>query len=347
MSNKQRSGSARAVARAALAAAIALSFSQGSQADFVQVINVYADPFTHVGAVSVASDGRCSLIEAIKTANNTSIPGNTDCGSPSGLDHVIELPIGSVFVLDEIDNTDSGPVGLPAITSNISIKVSNHGAATIRRLDTAGTPAFRLFYVLPHKKLTIDHVTLSGGRAPNTGSDAGSGGAIFCAGTLELTNSTISDNHAHSNGGAISSFSCPMTLTNVVIENNSAQSGGGLSVDLYAKLTNSIVTLNQADIDGGGISNGQGTVTLTNSTISGNSAGNKGGGVHQFIGKTTLLNSTVFGNSAGNYGGGLHMSTISGIAPYARANIINSTISGNSAFGGGGIQNDGGTLRSL
>jgi Right handed beta helix region len=154
------------------------------------------------------------------------------------------------------------------------------------------------------------------------------GGGIRNAGTLTLTNSTVSGNI----GGGIYGIFGTLTVSNSTVSGNTAPYGGGIFNDGTLTLTNSTVSGNTADL-GGGIDNEYGTATLTNSTVSGNSAvTGDGGGIYN--GATlTLTNSTVSGNTAGDYGGG--------IANGATLTLTNSTVSGNTANrGGGGILNN-------
>ena len=93
-----------------------------------------------------------------------------------------------------------GPVGLPPITTPITLLGSN---TTITRNATA---AFRLFYVTTTGSLTIENVTLSNGLAQGGngghaqydggGGGGGMGGAIFNRGALTLTNVTLTGNKA-------------------------------------------------------------------------------------------------------------------------------------------------------
>ena len=121
------------------------------------------------------------------------------------------------------------------------------------------------------------------GLTATRGNSGTEGGGIYNAGTLTLTNSTVSGNTAggveRGNGGGILNFFGSGTLT----------------------LKNSTVSGNTASFSGGGITNGRDLV-LIDSTVSGNAAPS-GAGISSF-GPLTLMNSTVSGNSAGGFGGG-------------------------------------------
>lgn len=116
--------------------------------------------------------------------------------------------------------------------------------------------------------LTVISSTVSGNSA-----GSGNGGAIFNATgqILNITHSTLSGNSAL-NGGGISNAGT-LTLTNSTLtDNNAFISGGGLSNSgtPLATLSNTTVTSNSVNIgNGAGIING-GTLSLVNSIIAGN-----------------------------------------------------------------------------
>jgi len=170
--------------------------------------------------------------------------------------------------------------------------------------------------------LTLTNSTVSG----NT---AYVGGGIWTTGTLTLTNSTVSGNTATANGGGIYTSTGTLTLTNSAVSGNSASGGGGISNHAILTLTNSTVSGNTAEGgNGGGIGN-TGLLTLTNSTVSDNAAAGDGGGVYNGgLHPLTLTNSTVSGNAA-DVGGGIWNA--------ATLTLTNSTVSGNTADRGSGL----------
>ena len=137
--------------------------------------------------------------------------------------------------------------------------------------------------------LTLSNVSISGNSA-----DLGGGIENF-SGTLTLSNVTISNNTAGV-GGGIENFSGTLTLSNVSISGNSADLGGGIENEDTATLSNVTISGNSADL-GGGIEN-EDTATLSNVTISNNTAG-VGGGIENFSGTLTLSNVTISNNTAG------------------------------------------------
>ena len=141
-----------------------------------------------------------------------------------------------------------------------------------------GNGMARPLNILGLANAAIEGLTIKNGVSGQEGRE--SGGGIYNAGTLRLTNSTVSGNSAF-NGGGISNFDTG-TLT----------------------LTNSTVSGNSATDAAGGIYN-RGTINVSNSTISGNSATVAYSGIYN-EGTATLKN-TIVANSpspGGNCGGG-------------------------------------------
>ncbi len=185
-----------------------------------------------------------------------------------------------------------------------------------------------------------------------TGNYAAAGGAIANSanGTVAVTHSTLTDNHALGfNGGAIASYGNALSVTDCTISGNSG-GGGGIGI---GSGTVTIASSTLRDNAGGGILNGgtltvigsivshnsggginnQGTLIVTDSTLSDNTAG-AGAGITNVGGTVTIARSILSGNSAGGDGGGIFYIGIRG----SSLSITDSTFSGNSAgFGGGGI----------
>ena len=91
---------------------------------------------------NIIADGQCSLIEAIVNANNDAAT-HADCAAGSGADTIV-LPANANVTLSAVYGTPMaiGPIGLPLITSRITIEGNG---ATIARQGNA--PAFGLMAV--------------------------------------------------------------------------------------------------------------------------------------------------------------------------------------------------------
>ncbi|MCL1468668.1 DUF4347 domain-containing protein, partial [Argonema galeatum] len=237
---------------------------------------------------------------------------------------------------------DWGNSGLPVITSDIII---NGNSATIARDNSAST-TFRLFTIGGSSgNLTLNDITLENGNV--TGSSGGSApdaGAISnISGTVNINNSTLRNNAAGDDGGAIANFGT-MNIQNSTISNNTAQGDGG-SVDGGGAIENdgATATLNLTNTtisgnvhNGSGIGNSQGgairnrnsaTLSIVNSTIFNNTAKSGiGGGIFVESGAVTIKNSIVIGNTATSN------SDVSGTFTSNNTNIIGDT-TGSSGFG--------------
>ncbi|MBX0330345.1 right-handed parallel beta-helix repeat-containing protein [Oscillochloris sp. ZM17-4] len=180
-----------------------------------------------VGCVGTAGDV-AGLISAISGAN-----------AAAGAD-TIALAAGCTYTLGAAHNSDGGPNGLPVIVDTLTIRGNG---ATIARSATA--PAFRI--LKNSGDLTLEGVTLAGGLSSD--SNGGLGGAIYNAGGLTLSASTLSNNQAIGGDGA---------------SRTSASSGGGGG--------------GGAGLGGAIYSAAGSSVTIINSTISGNQAVGGNGG---------------------------------------------------------------------
>ncbi len=255
--------------------------------------NPLLDPAAIFTVTNLNDAGAGSLRKAIADANAAA--GDDAVAFDPGLTGTITLTTGEL-----------------SITSNISIAKAGTGAITI-----SGNGASRVFNIATGAALTVDNLSIVNGKAD------GSGGGILNAGTLNLSNSTVSDNSAvysgaasgNADGGGISN-SGTLNINTSTIKNNSASifnlgtaSGGGIANTGTTTITNSTISANNAvgkpDARGGGISN-NGTLTLSNSTVGNNSASSsaasstaQGGGIYNgAAGAATVRNSTIGFNSA-------------------------------------------------
>ena len=214
---------------------------------------------------STANDGTCSLREAIANANNNNQTSSPDC------------PPGSATIQDSIvfANGISGPITLnstlPGITDPKGLTIDG-GNAPIT-LIASGDPLVggTIFFVTTNGKLSLRNLTLTSG---NAGGSGGGGGGVDNEGTLEVNNSTFSNNQA-TLGGAIFNGGT-LTVNNSTFSGNSANTAGG-AIDNVGKLTvtNTTLTGNGTTGHGAGISN-QGVLadaTLQNTIVAKNTPG--------------------------------------------------------------------------
>jgi len=260
---------------------------------------------------TTANDGLCTLREAITNANHNDQSGSTDCAAGAGADtitfdipgagpHVIQLTTALPALAESVDILN---------TSGESITVNGEGAAD----------PYHIFFINSGQTVNISGLTITNGSS-----------GIQNAGTLTLTNSTVSSNTTPDRGGGIQNTGT-LTLTNSTVSGNTATNGGGGIFSLNGTLTltdstvsgNSVISTSNS---GGGISAQGGTMTLTNCTVSGNSATNGGGGIRTTGGTVTLTGVTVTDNhsdsdnSGAGTGGGIIM--LSGTLLRLRSTIV-------------------------
>jgi hypothetical protein len=184
-----------------------------------------------------------------------------------------------------------------AITSGVTIQGPGANVLTI---DAGGQS--RVFSVGGG---SADKVTISG--LTITGGSAATGGGIWNADTLTLSDVVVTNN----TGGGIENDQGNLYLIDSTVSNNTgANTGGGIDMSAGGALTavNSTIADNTATYGGGifskaflaifGGQNVPATVTLTNVTVAGNSA-SLGAGVFNGDLSTLTLGNTIIGEDSG------------------------------------------------
>lgn len=272
--------------------------------------------------------GVCTLRSAIAAANTDAAVGG--CVAGSGGDTiefapgVIEVVLtgGQLVVNDEL---------VLRGTQRVTLR-RDEAAAPARVIDVTGTDT----------RLTLDHITVRGGRTVAESTD-GRGAGIRSAGHVELIDSTITDNRT---------------------EGDSAR-GGGIYADGSVTLLRSEVSENRTEGDsaqGAGIR--ADAVTMTQSTLRANVAsGRTVAGAGLFARDFLAIDSTIADNAATGTGdvdgGGVYTTATlrverslvtgnsvnpavfdavgGGLACICAMEVFDSTVSGNTAAIGGGI----------
>lgn len=191
-----------------------------------------------------------------------------------------------------------------------------------RTIDARGID--RIFDVAEGGRLLLRGVGLTGGRAP----EGENGGAVRSAGVLQVVGGSITASIASgelASGGAISNEGGELAVSRTVVRGNSATRAGG------------------------GIEAVGGTTELTGVTLRGNETGavpGNGGGLHLTgEGTVTVVGGVVRDNVASAEGGGLWNSA-DGTMTVRGTRILQNEARGAAADqGGGGLYNDGGSLR--
>ena len=284
---------------------------------------------------------RCSLREAVQSANADSNSQAQGCVAGSGPD-TIKVPDGR-YILRRTP-TPPTPVAEDAnlygdldVASPLTIVHTGLRPATVdgNRID-------RVFDVFS-AGVVLQGLQIQGGDV--TGEVVNNGGGILNHGQVRLENDTVANNAATFGGGLSNAGGTTSTaLKNVTIANNAAaEDGGGLSVETggNVSLKNVTVSGNTADSDhsgggdGGGVfastSGGGGILQLTDSLIAGNH--DNGGEAHDCAKLGGSINSLGH-NMVGNTNG---CSWVSGPGDVLNrsAQVVN------------GLQNNGGTTATV
>jgi nitrous oxidase accessory protein NosD len=142
---------------------------------------------------------------------------------------------------------------------------------------------------------TLERLRITGGGGVNAG------GGIFIeqAGSLTLTDCTVSGNSALADGGGIAKQNGALTLNNSAVTGNEARDRGAgiFHSDGATNLNDSVVSGNEAGERGGGIFFVKGAMTLNDSSVEDNRAEIEGGGIFREGGAMSLFDSTVTGNN--------------------------------------------------
>jgi CSLREA domain-containing protein len=223
---------------------------------------------------------RCSLREAITSANTDSNAGAEGCQAGDGADRIV-VPAGRFGLNREAPTVpataeDLNVYGDLDILQPVTIV---HGGSRAAILDSQ-VGGERVLHIGNAEGVSITGLTITGG---NAGGEGGIGGGILNAGGLTLRNSLIQSNSATYGGGLSTIGTSTATLINTTLsDNNASEDGGGLSAETDGTVNLRSVTVsdNRADADfngggdGGGIfsstSGGGGVITLKNSLIGGN-----------------------------------------------------------------------------
>ena len=241
-----------------------------------------------IGPASAAAGGthvRCNDINALK---NAITQANTSGGR-------ITLASHCTYTLTAPDNTDDG---LPEITGNVTITGRD---TTIRRAPNA-TQDFRILHVVTGGTLTLNSLTISGGRL--TGALT-SGGGIWNNGTLNLNRTNIKGNLA-AMGGGLTNTGGRLNLNRSTVERNTAATfGGGVLNDGTLTMKGGSLLRNRAVSSlGGGLENRVGTASLESASVRGNTA-IEGGGIRNANGSTLRLTSTTVRDNIAVSGAGI------------------------------------------
>ncbi|MBE7516768.1 MAG: carboxypeptidase regulatory-like domain-containing protein [Chloracidobacterium sp.] len=289
-----------------------------------------------------------------------------------------KVTLTNVVVTENDDTISGGGIAILSVGAGTSLTlnnctVSNNTAGSANAANSIGAG---IFNYSSNSTVNITDSLITGNTVSNTSSSviAMGGGVASAGGTVNISNSIISNNLATSSGfhafsGGVHITGGTATITGSTIANNSATVTGGGGAALIGGVYNeqASVSIIGSNVTNNSVSNSanpgnayhagirtlSGTIaavtTITNSTISGNTAADEGGGVVNLAtstanATTNITGSLISGNKATGAlapGGGIQQFHVSGIAGLAVVNITNSTIDGNQAGIGGGVYSNG------
>ena len=251
------------------------------------------------------SDGRCTLREAVTSANTNvssgAIAGECSAGV-SGSPDVIQFSAGGTINLF-----------LGQLTLAEDVEVDGKGAVTV-----SGQGSSRVFEVNNAANATLRGVVI------RDGDTTGNGGGVLVSSSaaVRMEDSVIEGNTATGDGGGVAVDGASVTIINSIVDANTGMTGGVHIVDstVMSTISDSVIS-NNVGAPGGEIDNGAGVAI---------------GGA----GQLTMERTEVSGNttSSGNTAGAIALSSV---LDSAFLIVLDSTISGNSNSGATGVRTAG------
>ena len=243
---------------------------------------------------------------AVKSESNTTVRGSSFINNSGTLGGAINTLLGALTVEsstftnnsaihDSTTTTNGTGYGGAIYTDGASATNDPSTSGTIRISNSlfdgntgVGQGGGLFLFVYPPDKVIVENSTIINNSViPDSKGDALGGGLRHGNGELTITNSTIANNTAQSQGGGLwVGETSPATITNSTFSGNRAESADGND-----GLGGAIV-----------LNNGSNPVNITNTTIANNYAGFQGGGFWGGGLSTTLTNSIVAYNEAHNGG---------------------------------------------
>ena len=268
------------------------------------------------------------------------------------LKDAIEAPTvedGDEFLVRGIITATNAPNNHSAIfvTKKITVKGDGASPSLNANKDTLGQDAHRIFVVANGGELTLENITLKGGKAAGSTDDEKCGGGIFIkAGCkAKLTNCTVKACEASSDGGGIYSLG-ELTVDGCTVGGNSASDGnkanrgGGICVDGGALTLKTATIRNNRAVYGGAVGvTDKASVTMESASIMQNTATFLGGGVLVDRGASFTMNGGEIENNTGNGGGGVYVH--SGTFTLSGGEIENNTADAGNNGGGIYVDSDG------
>jgi len=246
----------------------------------------------------------CSLRDALLFAASAGSGNITFDSTVFAAAQTITLSNGTLTI--PTNTTVTGPTSGSGSTLTNLVNLNGHSLYTVFTVNSgvSGASISGLAIESGKSTTTAGGITNAGTlKVSNTTLTGNQGGGIYNTGTLTVTNSTFSGNSGGNSAGGIYS-SGTLAVTYSTFSGNYTQNAGG-AIELFGgtlTLDSSTLSQNGAAIFGGGIYIGGGAVTVTNTVASSNSGGD-------IVGSYTDNGGNVVGSSSislaalGEYGG--------------------------------------------
>ena len=159
----------------------------------------------------------------------------------------------------------------------------------------------RIFYCTG-ENIIIKNITLKKGFTKN-------GGAIYNSGEITISHSTLTENTAKNDGGAIyNERGDELTIIESILTENISTKGGAIHNKGSLTITDSTFTENitKGEYSSGGAIYNSGEITITCSTIQENTSQEDGGAIRNDVGELTITESTLQQNTANRDGGAIY-----------------------------------------
>ena len=324
-------GGSALLAGGAVGSALLLSlFASPAGAASTFTVDTKADGVANASDCTTPVASSCSLRDALAAATTdgdvivfaAALSGQTISLSEGELQTEAGITITGLGSANLTIDAEGNSRGFYIYTATSGVEVAISGLSIING-DADGNGGGGL-YDSHDGDLTLSDVSI-------TGCVANVGGAVYKAaggkagGTLEIVDSTISDNYASDDSGALNMGGLgDLIITNSTFDGNDAgnsgifgrnRSGGvgRISNDGNITITDSTFSNNTAQSGGGAFYfRNKGDVSISGSTFSGNTASDDSGGGAVFslnAGLFTVTSSTFSGNTSTSWGGALYLGT--------------------------------------
>lgn len=306
----------------------------------VLVLFLFATPVRAGTTITVSStddavnfsDGKCTLREAIITANTDANLGAVlgECPAGSGADTIV-LPAGTYPL------TRTGPPDNNAYNGDLDITqtVTIQGHSPIDTIIHQSAVE-RVFEILSPATVTILNLTIDGGND----ADCAGGGGISNHSNLILMNVKFMSNYSCAGGGLLNNYGASADLSSVAFISNTGVFTGGAIYNIGALTVNrGLLSYDHAGYGAGIANDVLGSAMVVSSVIMAETA-NFGGGIYN-ASLMTVTNSSISSNYAyGGVGGGAFNQS------GASLSLTNVTLSNNLAISstlgaGGGLYDAG------